>query len=74
MNLRILTGGERVRNQLLMDPPFDLKLTLEYDQGHRWRPDREHQGWYTSVLAEDVVRIRQKTRDGPSNLNHAHKK
>ena len=44
---------------------FDLELTLEYDQGHRWRPDRKDHGWYTSVLGKDFVRIRQKNSHGP---------
>ena len=44
---------------------FDLGLTLDYDQGHRWRPDRKDHGWYTSVLGDDFVRIRQKNRYGP---------
>ena len=48
--------------ELPIDPPFNLELTLQHDQGHRWRPDR---GWYTSVLEEDFVRIRQKVGDGP---------
>ena len=47
---------------LPIDSPFDLDLTLEYDQGHRWRPDREDHGWYTSVLGQDFVRIRQKCK------------
>ena len=50
---------------LYIDPPFNLGLTLQYDQGHRWRPDSENQGWYTSVLDKDFIRIRQKTEDGP---------
>ena len=53
---------------LLIDPPFNLELTLEYDQGHRWRPDRENPGWYTSVLGKDFVRIRQEKKDGPLDL------
>ena len=50
---------------LPIDPPFDLGLTLQHDQGHRWRPDRENKGWYTSVLGEQFVRIRQQVKDGP---------
>ena len=46
--------------ELLTDEPFSLELTLKFDQGHRWRPDREDPGWYTSVLGKDFVRIRQK--------------
>ena len=56
---------KRVSYELSIDPPFDLELTLEYDQGHRWRPDRENPGWHTSVLDKDFVRIRQKTNNGP---------
>ena len=51
--------------ELSIDPRFNLDLTLEYDQGHRWRPDREDPGWYTGVLRNDFVRIRQKTSHGP---------
>ena len=58
-------GGERVPYELSIGPPFDLDLTLEYDQGHRWRPDGEDPGWYTSVLGRDFVRVRQKTSHGP---------
>ena len=52
-------------SELLINSPLDLDLTLGYDQGHRWRPDRENQGWYTSVLDHDFVRVRQKAKDGP---------
>ena len=55
-------------DELPIDSPFDLDLTLEYDQGHRWRPDREHHGWYTSVLDGEFVRIHQKTVDDPVNF------
>ena len=53
------------KGTLCIDPPFNLGLTLGYDQGHRWRPDSESPGWYTSVLGRDFVRVRQKTKDGP---------
>ena len=49
---------------LPIDPPFDLKLTLQHDQGHRWRRDPKD-GWYTSVIGKELVRIRQKVKDGP---------
>ena len=51
--------------ELRIVPPFNLELTIQYDQGHRWRPDREDRGWYTSVLGKDFVRIRQEAIDGP---------
>ncbi|MBC9868912.1 MAG: hypothetical protein F7O42_13725, partial [Opitutae bacterium] len=54
---------ERV-SELPIDPPFDLKLTLQHDQGHRWRRDPKD-GWYTSVIGKELVRIRQKVKDGP---------
>ena len=38
--------------ELPIDTHFNLDLTLEYDQGHRWRPDGENLGWYTSVLGQ----------------------
>ena len=50
---------------LQVDSPFNLETTLAHDQGHRWRPDNENPGWYTGVLGEDYVRIRQETTDGP---------
>lgn len=50
---------------LPIEPPFNLELTLRHDQGHRWRPDRGDGGWYTSVLGEDLVRIRQRGVDCP---------
>ena len=53
------------KGTLCIDAPFNLGLTLGYDQGHRWRPDSESPGWYTSVLGRDFVRVRQKTKDGP---------
>ena len=57
-------------DELPIYSPFDLDITLEYDQGHRWRPDREDHGWYTSVLGQDLVRIRQKSKDGPIAFEH----
>ena len=51
--------------ELPIEPPFNLSLTLQYDQGHRWRRDSEDRGWYTSVFGEDFVRIRQKDVDCP---------
>ena len=42
--------------------PFDLKLTLECGQGHRWRKDGD---WFTSVLGDDFVRIRQESKHEP---------
>ena len=61
----LVAGGDRVSFELRIAPPFNLELTLQYDQGHRWRPDREDRGWYTSVLGKDFVRIRQEAVDGP---------
>ena len=58
-------GGDNMPDELPIDSPFDLDLTLKYDQGHRWRPDRDDQGWYTGVLGQDLVSIRQKREDGP---------
>ena len=29
---------------------MDLELTLRCAQGHRWRKDKEHPGWYNTVL------------------------
>ena len=55
--------------ELLINAPFDLDLTLQYDQGHRWRPDPEDYGWYTSVLGDQFVRIRQGTTDGPLEID-----
>lgn len=52
-------------SELPIAPPFSLELTLQYDQGHRWRPDRQDHDWYTSILGEDFVRIRQKDIDDP---------
>ena len=52
-------------SELHINSPLNLDLTLEYDQGHRWRPDRKNQGWYTTVLDHDFVRVRQKGKDGP---------
>ena len=57
-------GGDNMPDELPI-ASFDLDLTLEYDQGHRWRPDRKDHGWYTSVLGKDFVRIRQKNSHGP---------
>ena len=51
--------------ELQIGPPFDLELTLECGQGHRWRPDPNDPGWYTGVLGREFVRIRQKEKDGP---------
>ena len=65
VNVASAFGGDNMPDELPIDSPFDLDLTLEYDQGHRWRPDREDHGWYTSVLGQDLVRIRQKSTDGP---------
>ena len=45
--------------ELRIDQAFDLELTLKFGQGHRWRPDQENLGWYTSVLGKDFVRICQ---------------
>ncbi len=36
--------------ELTVDQPFDLKLTLDCGQGHRWLKDKENPGWYTSVF------------------------
>ena len=58
-------GGDNMPDALPIDAPFDLDLTLNYDQGHRWRPDRDDHGWYTGVLGQDLVRIRRKREDGP---------
>ena len=65
VNVASAFGGGNMPDELPIDSPFDLDTTLEYDQGHRWRPDREDHGWYTSVLGQDLVRIRQKSKDGP---------
>ena len=65
VNVASAFGGDNMPDELPIDSPFDLDLTLECDQGHRWRPDREDHGWYTSVLGQDLVRIRQKSKDGP---------
>lgn len=47
------------------DKPFDLALTLECGQGHRWLRDGANPGWYEGVLGTDVVRIGQPDgRDG----------
>ena len=51
--------------ELQIGPPFDLELTLECGQGHRWRPDPNDPGWYIGVLDSAPVRIRQKEKDGP---------
>ena len=53
-------GGE-----LSIAPPFNLGLSLRFDQGHRWRPDTKDPGWYTSVLHRQFVRIRQEKEHGP---------
>ncbi len=58
------SGGDNMPDELPI-ASFDLDLTLEYDQGHRWRPDRKDHGWCTSVLGKDFVRIRQKNSHGP---------
>ena len=54
---------------LHIDAPFDLDLTLNFDQGHRWL---KHEAWYTeggarytSVLKGDYVEIHQAKKDGP---------
>ncbi len=52
-------------DELPVDLPFDLGLTLECDQGRRRRPDHADHGWCASVLGQDLVRIRQKRKDGP---------
>ena len=57
--------------ELPVNPPFDLELTLQHDQGHRWRPDPDDHGWYTSVVYGDFVRIRQKGRDRPLEVEYA---
>ena len=45
-------GGDNMPDELPIGSPFDLDLTLKYNQGHRWRPDRDDHGWYTSVLGQ----------------------
>ena len=65
-------------NKLPVTQPFDLDLILDFDQGHRWRPDTYQPGWYTGVLGTDYVRIRQSIKHGPleydsSNTDVAHK-
>ena len=42
-----------------INQPFDLGLTLECSQGHRWLKEDGNQGWYSSVIHQDLVRIRQ---------------
>ena len=44
--------------ELPIDQPFDLERTLRCGQGHRWRKDK-NPGWYTSVIGNDLVHIRQ---------------
>ena len=51
--------------ELHIAPPFHLDSTLHLDQGHRWRPDREDNGWYSSVLGYNLVRVRQKDKNYP---------
>ena len=58
-------GSGAPPNVIEIGPPFSLELTLRFDQGHRWRPDQQYTGWYTSVLDRDFVRIRQATENGP---------
>ena len=56
--------------ELAVNPPFDLELTLRHDQGHRWRPDPDDPGWYTSVVNGEFVRIRQEGgRDTPLEVD-----
>lgn len=43
--------------QLAIDQPFDLDNTLKCGQGHRWLQSSD--GWHTTVIGEDLVRIRQ---------------
>ncbi len=56
-------------SKLEIAPPFDLDLTLRFDQGHRWRPDPEDCGWYTGVVRNQSVRIRQVATDGPVEVD-----
>ncbi len=43
--------------QLEITQPFDLKLSLTMGQAFRWRPLDE--GWFSGVIGEDLVHIRQ---------------
>ncbi len=44
----------------VIDQPFNLEITLECGQGHRWRQANGNDGWYESVVGDSMVRIRQK--------------
>ena len=43
--------------QLAIDQPFDLAESLESGQAHRWR--RLHDGWYSGVLGDRLLHLRQ---------------
>ena len=45
--------------QLTTNQPFDLGLTLECGQGHRWRKSTKYEDWYTGVLDGNAIWIRQ---------------
>ena len=46
--------------ELAVNQPFDLVSSLESGQAHRWAyPKDGDDGWYTGVVRENLVRIRQ---------------
>ena len=46
--------------ELAVNQPFDLVSSLESGQAHRWAyPKGGDDGWYTGVVRENLVRIRQ---------------
>ena len=46
--------------ELTVNQPFDLVSSLESGQAHRWAyPKDGDDGWYTGVVRENLVRIRQ---------------
>ena len=59
--------------ELTVNQPFDLASSLESGQAHRWAyPKDGDDGWYTGVVRENLVRIRQtddrvEFRCGPSD-------
>ena len=59
--------------ELTVNQPFDLVSSLESGQAHRWAyPKDGDDGWYTGVVRENLVRIRQtddrvEFRCGPSD-------
>ena len=45
--------------QFPIGQPFRLVDTLKCGQGHRWIPDKDGAGWWTTVWGERLVRARQ---------------